>query len=141
MNLVELKERGLGLLRLCRDRCEEYGKAYIEILKMCDNYAGPKLSDQILISDIAHKYAAKQESNYILTKQDIYLQRIKAASELYISERVSFDDVHKILYPYKRKMEFEEAKEILRETHFYNNIGPDTLIEVLHFIELHLEST
>jgi hypothetical protein len=139
MDLPELKERGLELLRTCRDRLEEYGRAFNEIWKMCNNYAGPKLSDSILISDIAYSYVEKERSLYNLTKNEKHLMHIKAANELYITERISFDDIHKVLDKYKRKIDFDEAKEILKQEDFYNSIHPDTLNDVLHFIELNLE--
>ena len=137
MTLQELKQREISLLNTGRNRYIEYGKALAEIRQLAENFAGPKLSEDVLVSSVAELYIEKEKKLYDLTKNEDHLLRIKAASELYKKSFMSFDKLYDYLSKYKRTMQFEEAKDILRDTPFYKDIDPKTLIDVLQFIELH----
>jgi len=136
MNLQELKIRELGLLNTHRDRYVEYGVAYTDIRKICENFSGPKLSDGILISEIAQQYALKEKKLYDLTKDKKHLMHIKAASELFKKEFVSFNVLFDFFSKQKRNIKFEEAKHLLSQTSFYDRVNPQTLVDVLQFIEM-----
>jgi len=135
MNLEQLKHREIGLLNTHKTRFEEYGKAYQKIREMCEVYAGPRVSEEMLISDMAYKYVEEEKRLFDLTKNEKYKLHIKAASELFRKECVSFKDILKVLEKYNRIINYEEARNILRNESFYAKINPDTLIDVLHFIE------
>jgi len=134
MNLKELKHREVNFLNSHKDRFEEYGRAYRDILKMCEEYAGPKLSEEILISDMANEYAEIENKRYLLTKNEKHLMHIKIANELSLSDQVSFNEVYKFLNRFSYNMDFNKAKEILLHTKVYKKVNPKTLIDVLNKI-------
>jgi hypothetical protein len=133
----ELKERELGLLNSHNSRFIEYGIACKDILQKCKNYAGPRLSENILITEMAEKYANQEKTYYDLTKNEKHRLHIKIASEYYFKEYLTFNELHKILETEDRVLSFNEAKNILiKNQSIYNRIQPKILIDVLEFIQL-----
>ena len=117
----------------------EYGIALKEIRELCDACSLPRLSEEVLVNDIARKYAEKEKRYYDLTGKDKYLKHIKAASELFKKNFVSFNEVFDIVYNKNRQYTFDEARSLLKEKEIYKKIKPQTLIEVLEFIKLKFE--
>ena len=130
MTLNELKTRERGLLISNRSSLEEYGKAYAELRSLCEEYAGPKLSEDMLISDMAEKYISKEKRLFEITGNEKHRKHIKIASELLKRETASHAEVSKIIA--NRKVNFEEARNILRKTRIYKKVKPNTLREVLN---------
>lgn len=135
MTLKELKAREIGLLNSHKEKLIEYGKAFIEIRKMCKNYSGKILSENMLISDIAQEYIKKEKELFNLTKNNNHLIHIKAASELYQKNTVIFDKIFLLLNKY-HTLDWELAKNIVKQTSYYDKIKPSTLQDVLNFIEM-----
>ena len=117
----------------------EYGIALRDIRTMCDGYAAPRLSEEVLIDIIARKYVTKQQQYYESTKNKKYLMRIKAASELFKKEFATFDEVFDLIYNKSIQYSFNEANLLLKKSKIYKKIKPQTLIEVLEFIKLKFE--
>jgi hypothetical protein len=140
--LQELKEREIGLLNSHNSRYIEYGKACKEILDMCNSYSKFRLSEQVLISDMAEKYAQKEKKLYDLTNNEKYRLHIKLASEYYLKNFISFDELYNILSQEERILTFEEAKNIiLQSPEVFIKVKTNTLLEVLKKIELDLKET
>jgi hypothetical protein len=134
MTLKELKQKEVIFLNMNKDQFREYGIAYRDIIKMCNDYAGPKLSEDALISNIAYNYVEKQKKIYDLNKQEKILLRIKIASELFTEEFIPPNVIHEVLTRHKRDFSFYEAKRLLKRENFYKQINPQTVIEVLQNI-------
>jgi hypothetical protein len=133
----ELKEREIGLLNSHNSRFIEYGIACRDILRMCLSYAKPTLSENILITEMAEKYANQEKVYYELTKNEKHRLHIKIASEYYFKEFLTFNELYKILEKEERILSFEEAKDILiKDQPIYNRIQPKILTDVLEFIKL-----
>jgi hypothetical protein len=133
----ELKEREVGLLNSHNSRFKEYGIACRDILRMCLSNALPRLSENVLITEMAEQYAAQEKHYYNLTKNEKHRLHIKIASEYYFKEFLAFDELHKILDQEDRILTFEEARMILaKDQETFNRIQPRTLIDVLEFIKL-----
>jgi len=136
MNLKELRHREVCFLNLGKSQYKEYGIALKEIIEMCENYSGPKLSEDFLISNMAYKYADNQKQMHDLTKNENHLFRMKAAAELYKKEQVDPEQIHEILNKNKKQYKFHEANELLKKEPFYKNINPQTVIDVLQRIKV-----
>jgi hypothetical protein len=138
--LQDLKEREKGLLNSHNSRFIEYGKACKEILNLCSSFAGPRLSEQMLIADMAEKYANKEKELFDLTKNENHRLHIKVASEYYLKELVPFDRLYNQLAQETRVLTFEEAKLILaKDPELFVKVKTKTLVDVLKLIEVNLQ--
>jgi hypothetical protein len=140
--LQELKEREVGFLNSHNSRYIEYGKACKDILNKCKNYAGSKLSENILITEMAEEYANQEKKYYALTKNEVHRLHIKLASEYYFKDFLTFNEIYKLLEKEERILSFEEAKNILiKDQEKFNRIQPKILKNVLEFIELNVKNS
>ena len=141
--LKDLKEREVGFLGSYQSRYMEYGRACRDILQMCKEYAGPKVSEPILIAEMAEKYALQEKNMYKLTKNEKHRIHIKIASEYYLKDFATFNELLKSLSKYNRILNFEESKILLKENApaLYYKTKTSTLQEVLKFIEINKKGT
>lgn len=133
MTLKDLRRLEEAYFTSEKANLREYAKAYKEIYTKCKKYAGPWLSDDILISDMALKYIEEQsyDMQLISDNEDIRW-RIKGASKLIVKNYASKSDVENLikkLSPLPRS--FEEARIMLEKSYLYNKIKPETLSAVL----------
>ena len=135
MNLLELKQREIGLLNSNKNRFEEYGRACADIREMCENFAGNKLSDDILISDMSKKFIEKEQKLFNLTKNEKHLIRIKLATEFILKEYMPYNELYNYFNKINRIITFEEAHSILEDHILYKKIKPDILETVLNNIK------
>ena len=133
MNLKELQKREVELLSSNRSTLMEYGKAYKDILKMCQLSSDPWLSDDVLISDKAIEFIQKtQEELKIKNDENLKLQ-IYAANKLIIKTFIQKEKIANLLEKYKYTLKnFDEAREILKFDPNYRKMHPKTLSLVLN---------
>ncbi|MBR6610657.1 MAG: hypothetical protein IKK93_00225 [Campylobacter sp.] len=133
MTLKDLRQLEEAYFTSEKANLREYAKAYKEIYTKCKKYAGPWLSDDILISDMALKYIEEQSHDMQLISDNEDIRwRIKGASKLIVKNYASKSDVENLikkLSPLPRS--FEEARIMLEKSYLYNKIKPETLSAVL----------
>jgi hypothetical protein len=131
--LQQLKTQEKGLLDTHQSHFIEYGRAYRDIHEMCNDWGGHKLSEEVLISDMAYKYVEHEKRLFDLTKKEEHKLHIKAASELYKKNYVTYNKIHELLIKFNRLLEFSEAKDYLSKNYpaIYVNTMPETLERVL----------
>ena len=133
MTLKDLRRLEEAYFTSEKANLREYAKAYKEIYTKCKKYAGPWLSDDILISDMALKYIEEQNHDMQLISDNEDIRwRIKGASKLIVKNYASKSDVENLikkLSPLPRS--FEEARIMLEKSYLYNKIKPETLSAVL----------
>jgi len=139
ITIQELKYREKELLNSHSANFIEYGRALKEIIKIAENCSSPKLSEEILLNESARKYVEEQKRLFDLTKNNKHKLHIKAASELFVKEFASIDDIYKYIYNPIKSYTFEEARKVLKELDIYNKIKPQTLVEALELAELNKE--
>ena len=133
MTLKDLRRLEEAYFTSEKANLREYAKAYKEIYTKCKKYAGPWLSDDILISDMALKYIEEQSHDMqLISDNDGIRWRIKGASKLIVKNYASKSDVENLikkLSPLPRS--FEEARIMLEKSYLYSKIKPETLSAVL----------
>jgi len=132
MTLKDLKLREASLLNSHRNNFEEYGKALKDIIKMCEQYGGPRLSETMLISDMAYKFIEREQSIFELTKNENCKLRIKAASELCKYNYMPFEKLYEFLNNQPYTFTYEEACDFLKQQTFYEKVHPEILLEVIN---------
>jgi hypothetical protein len=129
--LDSLRIREVGLLESHQRRFMDYGRACKDLLDMCKLFAGPQLSEKVLISDMAERYMAIEQKNYDLTRNEAHLCHIKIAQEYHMKRFMPKYELKNLLRPLE-EFDFEKAKMFLIDKPaIYETISPRILIEVL----------
>ena len=132
--MKNLKIRVAQLLSSNRNNLQEYGKACNEILERCLNHTGLVLSDKDLISQKAKEYAEKEKNVYSYSKKEEHLLHIKAASELFILDYASPEEVKEYLSQFGNLITFEEAKHHLKNTPLYEKVNVEIVEKALELL-------
>jgi len=135
MNIQSLKNREIAFLSSNKSRFREYGIAYKDILKMCLKYADDKVSEDVLISDMATEYIKKEKFRYDFTKNEKHQMHIKAALELIKKDFYPEEKLFKELDDFNLEFDFKGAKNFLRNRKYYKRIRPKTLKNVVSRIK------
>jgi uncharacterized protein YaaW (UPF0174 family) len=139
VNLKQLRHLEIKALNSNMNHIHEYGLAYRDILRKCEQNARFKLSEEMQISDMAKEYLKELEQEFEITHKDNLKLRAKACSELFIRSTVTFEELYSILME-ARTLDLDKIKKELFKHPKYIEISPKVTMEVINFIKLNLET-
>ena len=133
MTIKEFTKQETALLASSNSILIEQGKAYKEIIYMYKKFSGLWLSDDVLISDLAQSYIEKQlrECKFVSDKKN-YNIRIQCAKKLIKKNFLTYDDLKLKSKDYNlRGKTFEDMRNALKNTDYYDKIRPEVLFKIL----------
>lgn len=136
MLIDQLKHKECELLNSYQSNFIEYGRALKELISRMENFAGERLSDEVLLNDCARNYIKEETKKYIATKREEHRLHIKIASEYLIKDFLTEKEIYNLLDKKLTKFTFLEAKNILCNLSEYIKIRPEHLMNVLTKLEI-----